>query len=81
MANICSFAVNGIMDLKAAMLAQVTTNADFSIETTLKQIIMDAKIHRTNNPIFYPLNLPTLPKLKDVTCCSQKNTRSALPNI
>jgi hypothetical protein len=52
MANICSFAVTGIMDLKAAMLAQVTTDADSSIETTLKQIIMDAKVHRTNNPNF-----------------------------
>jgi hypothetical protein len=52
MANIRSFAVTGISDLKAAMLAQVTTDADSSIETTLEQIIMDAKIHGTNDPIF-----------------------------
>jgi hypothetical protein len=52
MTNICSFAITGIMDLKAAMLAQVTTDADSSTKTTLEQIIMDAKVHGTNNPIF-----------------------------
>jgi hypothetical protein len=52
MVNIRSFAITGIMDLKAAVLAQVTTDADSSIETTLEQIIMDAKVHGTNDPIF-----------------------------
>lgn len=52
MANIRSFAISGIANLKAVMTSQDTMDTNSSVESTIEQVIMDAKVPGTNNPIF-----------------------------
>jgi hypothetical protein len=44
MVNICSFAISGISNLNAPMLVQDNTDTNLSVPTTLKQLILNAKL-------------------------------------
>jgi hypothetical protein len=52
MANLRSFAITGIAKLSAPMIVQDNTDANSSVETTLEQIILDAKVPGTDQLIF-----------------------------
>jgi hypothetical protein len=79
MVNIRSSAISGISNLNAPMLVQANTDTNSLVPTTLKELILNAKVPETNIEIFSSMELTSYSETdgRYLLLTDKKNLRAA----